>query len=257
MSNFFHYSKLKPLIPHSDFHLKALKVQNLPLRLHASQPLPSSETLRPKCRRCYDQGTLNDCTSNAELHAYFVLTKGAQGDLSRLMHYYGERLQEMSPDQIADVGADPYDGGIFFANNGICEENLWPYDVSKVNVRPTPDAWSHASYKIKDVRRLGQNDLNQFKLSIHSGVPVVLGINIYSGFYATAVARTGEVQMPQPFEYSMGGHCILGVGYDDSKSRITCQNSWGENWGDKGFFTLPYDYLTNPSYTLCMSVLEM
>jgi C1A family cysteine protease len=26
---------------------------------------------------------------------------------------------------------------------------------------------------------------------------------------------------------------------------LTCQNSWGAAWGDKGFFYLPYAYANN------------
>ena len=44
------------------------------------------------------------------------------------------------------------------------------------------------------------------------------------------------------------GHCVLGVGYDDTVRLFTCQNSWGDTWGDKGFFTLPYDYAGYPPY---------
>jgi C1A family cysteine protease len=53
--------------------------------------------------------------------------------------------------------------------------------------------------------------------------------------------------MPQTNEQMLGGHAVLAVGYDDAKQRFTVQNSWGTSWGDKGFFYMPYEYLTNPN----------
>jgi C1A family cysteine protease len=37
------------------------------------------------------------------------------------------------------------------------------------------------------------------------------------------------------------------MGYDDSEQRFTFVNSWGENWGCKGFGTIEYDYVLNES----------
>jgi C1A family cysteine protease len=36
----------------------------------------------------------------------------------------------------------------------------------------------------------------------------------------------------------------MAVGYDDSQQRFIVRNSWGANWGMKGYFTMPYAYLT-------------
>ena len=38
---------------------------------------------------------------------------------------------------------------------------------------------------------------------------------------------------------------MLCVGYDDKTQRFLVMNSWGTDWGQKGFFTIPYSYLTN------------
>ena len=45
----------------------------------------------------------------------------------------------------------------------------------------------------------------------------------------------------------LGGHAVVAVGYDDFKACLIVRNSWGPSWGDKGYFYLPYDYIT-PSF---------
>jgi C1A family cysteine protease len=53
--------------------------------------------------------------------------------------------------------------------------------------------------------------------------------------------------MPKPSEQALGGHAVLAVGYDDGVERFIVRNSWGEGWAQKGYFTLPYAYLTERS----------
>ena len=48
-------------------------------------------------------------------------------------------------------------------------------------------------------------------------------------------------------EQVLGGHAVLAVGYDDGQQRFIVRNSWGQNWGMKGYFTIPYAYLTDRS----------
>ncbi len=38
----------------------------------------------------------------------------------------------------------------------------------------------------------------------------------------------------------VGRHAVVAVGYDDAKERIIVLNSWGRDWGDKGYFYMPY-----------------
>ena len=45
----------------------------------------------------------------------------------------------------------------------------------------------------------------------------------------------------------VGGHAVMAVGYDDSKQQFIIRNSWGTGWGKKGYFRMPYAYLTDPN----------
>ena len=53
------------------------------------------------------------------------------------------------------------------------------------------------------------------------------------------------MNLPKPGEKQLGGHAVLAVGYDDSTKRVLVRNSWGADWGVNGYFTIPYDYISN------------
>jgi len=86
---------------------------------------------------------------------------------------------------------------------------------------------------------------SQLKGCLASGYPIVFGFTVYESFESDAVAKTGQVPMPKPNEKTLGGHAVLAVGYDESVQRFIVRNSWGKNWGIKGYFTMPYGYLTD------------
>jgi hypothetical protein len=55
------------------------------------------------------------------------------------------------------------------------------------------------------------------------------------------------VPLPPRSEQVLGGHAVLAVGYEDATQRFIVRNSWGKGWGNKGYCTMPYSYLTDPS----------
>ena len=75
------------------------------------------------------------------------------------------------------------------------------------------------------------------------GYPFVFGMSVYESFESAAVARTGVVPMPKKGERMVGGHAVMAVGYDQPKKRLLVRNSWGTDWGQKGYFVLPFAYL--------------
>ena len=68
---------------------------------------------------------------------------------------------------------------------------------------------------------------------------------VYESFESAAVAKSGIVPIPGHHEKKVGGHCVVLVGYDDSKSMFIVRNSWGTSWGQEGYFMMPYVYMTN------------
>ena len=77
------------------------------------------------------------------------------------------------------------------------------------------------------------------------GNPFVFGFTVYQNFESSTVAQTGVLNMPGKKESVVGGHAVMAAGYDDKKKAFIVRNSWGSTWGQKGYFYMPYDYLTS------------
>jgi C1A family cysteine protease len=132
------------------------------------------------------------------------------------------------------------------AKQGACPEAKWPYIISKFRTKPSAACYS-AALKDRAVTyaRVNNSSLVALQGVLASGFPIVLGFSVYESFESQAVAKTGIVPMPTLHESLLGGHAVMCVGYDDAIKRFRVRNSWGAEWGQKGYFEIPYDYLTN------------
>jgi C1A family cysteine protease len=210
--------------------------------------LPKVVDLRNGCSRVVDQGELGSCTANAiasGLREYWENQTGTITLLSRLWLYWEERNLEGTVNE--DSGALIRDGMKVLQQLGCAPEADWPYDITKYRQTPPVQSTIDATkFKITEYHRV--TNLTVLKAALAEGYPVVIGIKVYESFESDKVAQTGIVPLPKPGEKFLGGHAVLAVGYkDDTKTKgfVTCRNSWGENWGDKGYFYLPYGFFAN------------
>lgn len=216
-------------------------------QLNRAVVVPDLVDLRPQCSAVYDQGNLGSCTANAIAGAIeFCEKKEKHPDFmpSRLFIYYRERAIEGTIS--SDSGAQLRDGIKAVNQKGVCKESTWPYLESKFTLNPPPAAWTEAAtHKALSYTRLDNTKMVQLKQSLSSGFPFVFGFTVYDSFLSDQVAKTGIVPMPQPDESVQGGHAVLAVGFDDSRSSFIVRNSWGPHWGLAGYFYMPYLYITD------------
>jgi C1A family cysteine protease len=207
--------------------------------------LPGRVDLRPLCSKVEDQGELGSCTANALAGALEFLERKDKipfKDFSRLFIYYNERALEHSVN--SDSGAMIRDGIKTLAKQGVCAEKSWPYDISRFKIKPKPECYQEAlEHQITSYHRL--STLDQMRSCLAEGFPFVFGFAVYESFESQEVAKTGLVPMPKAKEQCLGGHAVLAVGYDDENQQFIVRNSWGTGWGMKGYFTMPYKYLSN------------
>jgi C1A family cysteine protease len=207
--------------------------------------LPSKVDLSPGCSKVEDQSDLGSCTANALAGALEYLMKKDKvkfSDMSRLFIYYNERVIEHSV--MTDSGAMIRDGIKTLAKQGACTEKKWPYVIAKFAKKPTKACYTEAlGYQILSYARLNTRD--EMRACLADGFPFVFGFSVYDGFETQQMSRTGVLDMPKKGERLLGGHAVLAVGYDDAAKRLIVRNSWGPKWGMKGYFTMPYGYVTN------------
>jgi len=231
----------QPDLPDARDHLYAAPMEMIGV-------IPASVDLRAQCPRVYDQGQLGSCTANAIAGALeFDRLKQNISDFapSRLFIYYNERVIEHTVD--SDSGAQIRDGIKSVGQLGDCPETEWPYVIAKFKTQPPKNCYADAlKYKAVLYQRLTPI-LSQLKGCVASGYPFIFGFTVYESFESAQVAKTGHASLPKSGEQSIGGHAVVGVGYDDAKQWFIVRNSWGNSWGMKGYFTLPYSYLTDNS----------
>ena len=211
----------------------------------APKKLPGKVDLRPGCSGVEDQGALGSCTANALVgNLEFLSQKAghAATNLSRLFVYYNERALEGTIN--SDAGALIRDGVKSLTNQGVCTEKSWPYTISKYAQKPTAACYkSAADHQVTSYHRITR--LLQMTQCLAEGYPFVFGFTVYTAFESAAMAKTGVLNVPAADEKVLGGHAVCAVGYDDAAKRIIVRNSWGTDWGIAGYFTMPYDYVSN------------
>lgn len=97
------------------------------------------------------------------------------------------------------------------------------------------------NFKIERYVRLTSKQ--QIREALYHVGPVAFGITVDEGIY-----KPERGVIPEPHGEQYGGHAMLIVGYDDNKKcqgsrgAFYIKNSWGTEWGSKGFAWLPYTH---------------
>ena len=212
---------------------------------------PGKADLRRYFPPARNQGSLGSCSAFAAtgmMEAVLNIKGKKAPHLSELFFYYAER-EQMEKDGLVPKATKRDTGAFMFVASqaavrfGSLPEKEVPYRTGKAALAYDATAEQYeAAKEFKFAKRKRVKTVRGIKSALDQKKPVLMGIHLYQSFMTKTVARSGEVPMPMKGEQSVGGHAVVAVGYDDSKEAFIMRNSWGADWGDKGYFYMPYGY---------------
>ena len=221
----------------------------------------SSYTIQPKISQILDQGNLGSCVANA-FSQYIRIMTAYKLQPSRILFYYIGRLTG-SLYITEDTGLDIRMACSVMKDYGVCQESVCPYNINNFANTPSLNSFQASKLFKKYSYSFVTQDLIHIKSALTLNTPIIFGFQVYSSFMSRSVASNGIVPMPatNPItgiisEMPQGGHCVLLIGFSDTTQMFTCLNSWGQSWGNKGLFYMPYAYILNTELTSDLCVLN-
>lgn len=213
--------------------------------------------LRQRFTEVWDQGDIGSCTAQT-IAATLMMCMGKVKKFtpSRLFIYYCSRaISDLPADE--DTGCTMYEACKAITKYGFCSEELMPYNPKEFAMLPPLVAFQeggkHTNY-IYESLKLNIHDLTSV---LDEGFSFIIGVAVYDSFFDKEVVTSGSVKLPvQQKEVLLGGHAITICGYNRRERVFHVRNSWGQKWGNKGYGTIPFDYLTNSDLAMDAFVLR-
>lgn len=156
-----------------------------------------------------------------------VIVSCAQGDCGG--GWYWDALE-----YIHNYGIPPESCYPYSARNGDCADKCTDpaYLVKVQNYTPGWGLWGEPA------------SVNDIKAALQKG-PICVGMKVPED--GTFDSYTGGIYDYNggDFPWAGNGHAVLVVGYSDDQQYFKVKNSWGQGWGENGYFRISYDDVTD------------
>ena len=128
------------------------------------------------------------------------------------------------------------------SEQGVCNLDEMPYSETDWTTKPSTTAKENAKkFRIDFWRQVNTQDIKEVKAQLAAGYPVIIGAEVSKEFVNDGFAKKADFVWSETGTVS-GGHCMLLVGYNDTKNAFKVMNSWGKDWGDNGFAWIDYKF---------------
>lgn len=127
---------------------------------------------------------------------------------------------------------------------GIVLDSILPFKTGQLYPNPAKTFYAIAAkLKITSYFNLG-NNLGNWRTWLATMGPILTRLNVDSS-WDSATLNNGVLDVYQPAT-TRGGHAVALVGY--TATDFIVRNSWGTNWGDKGYAYASWSY-AQPAFT--------
>lgn len=208
------------------------------------------------------QGEQGACMSFSmvSVFEYFLKKNHAKSpDLSEQFLYYNARKR---------TGREQYDEGSnsvasiqTLSEEGICSEELWPYKVDAYAEEPLPEAYKDAKTRLVKRAVMVEKKIDTIKSALVDGLPVIFSVDIFPSF---GKGINGFIAMPTDEEVNTlkesgenHAHAMVFCGFNEEQRVFKVRNSWGKDFGDRGYCYLSYDYVMQYGYWDMVAIQEV
>jgi len=214
--------------------------------------------LRNNFSKIKNQGQQGSCLAFAltSIFEYMMkVNKQTECDLSEAFLYYNAR----NLDDSNDVSTKEDSGSRFkpamdsLIKYGISLEKYWPYNDEVYSKKPSEEAYKDAETR-KLIKAVNVNkNSNAIKSALTDGYPVAISLTLCPSFYNNGAYITipSQKEIDDVKENANKSdtihscHAMVIVGFSEDLKMFVVRNSWGDNWGDKGYCYIPYAYIDN------------
>jgi len=225
--------------------------------------LPKAVSLQKYTPAPGNQGQTGTCTAWSSTYCAATMTWAMRNGITNrrkitqnafLPCYTYVNILRQSTQNCA-AGTDIADACNWLKNTGAVKLTEYPQNPACINTSDVPSTWKQ---KASENRIVGFTKLfyewaggmsykvEKTKKALAEGKPVLIAYNCAFSFSNSQGLRSDGLWWPASNEkptLNYGGHAMVVVGYDDNKfngGAFLIQNSWGGDWGMKGYFWITY-----------------
>lgn len=224
------------------------QVDNAKPRKYGAGPamkLPQTYDLSASMPPVGNQGAQGSCAGWATAYAMKTIHERAERNWAIVQNNALVKTHVFSPafvynqvNQGVDQGSSFVDIFKLMQEKGCATLSTTPYKDSDYRTQPSATALKEASnYKIAWAKDIDPKETGTIKSYISQGYPIIIGAQVDDAFMNL---KPGSIVRSMS---DGGGHAMVVVGYDDNKAGgcFKIMNSWGQEWGDKGFCWMTYE----------------
>lgn len=223
-----------------------------PLADNKKNPLPEKVSLQKYCPTPMNQGVQGSCVAWASAYAARTIIEAQRtgknpNDIKFSPAFMYNQISidhntcqgsyiKYAMDNMMEVGAVPFNA--FKYTDQSCSEK--PSSVLKQEAK----AFKITGFqRLTDEKRGKVHEILGMKQNLAKGSPIIIGMMVGGSFMNNMMGQ--EFWNPTSADYrkqGFGGHAMCVVGYDDyyEGGSFLLMNSWGTEWGKKGFAWVRY-----------------
>lgn len=231
-----------------------------PLEITSYEPVgdffEKSRDIRNGFSTIRNQGNQGSCVSFSlvSIIEYYLNSSVEKRDFSESFLYYTARAITQETEKDEGVAIEYALQSL--KENGVCIEELCPYDENTYNKKPTEEAYKEAANRRINGAQRVRNSIKDIKSALFEGYPIIGSFRVFKSLEKNTdglVLYPTDEELAEEPKY----HAMVICGYNDANKYFIVRNSWGSRFGHNGYCYIPYSYVRDSNLTRGLYLVKM